>query len=877
MRTELTRCCLVLALAACVAGGTRCTRRPPVQTRSTEGAAATPVEQGAGTDPAGASGESADAEWAIEPADDGTVRVLHRGKQIVALHYVFWGEKWSWADPAITNLRRAGGVTTFDMKVGALGLDIHTKLSKGAPGELAVDYAIQAQKPLHKIVGGGLEFSLDAGAVGSSAEAPTLLRDNRGFQWQPSPSDKLSVTFEPGVSAAFFEKNQKNVIRCFLVGEEVAPGSWSVGMKIRLPRGGVVLPSPDERYGADDRHDWHPQTLVWDKWPIDVSFLNNGNRPAGSHGRVKAEGDKLVFEDGTPARFWGTNLEAYALFNGKKPDIANQAKRIAALGYNLVRLHHHDSPWVKPNAIADGPNTQTLNEEALDTFDWWVKCLEDEGVYVWVDLNVERQFVAGDNVEGYAELAKQNGNGKGFAYVNPRIEKLMQDFAARYLTRVNRYTGKPYTQDPAVMGVLVTNENDITQHFGNVMSAEKGNPLHQRMLEKGMKAASQRIGAPFSKPYDLGGAKIVLSELEYAFFRRSIDHLHSLGLKSLVAGTSYWGDDNAYCLPSLTAGDIIDVHAYGKTESLGVNPRREPNFEYPNRDRFVAPLYVAAIASLQGWDAPMLYGYLQAPVQEPEKPEPWSTWNDPAITALTPAAAVMFRQGHVREAQKTYRLDLSREAVYYQNTSPQTSLAIRTLVEQSKLTIGLPEIPEPARGRPAQKAGDAVAFTDTARDFLPAGQEFVVSDTGEIKRDWSHGIETIDTPKSQGAMGWLGGRRIHLKDVDIDLRTRKASIMVTSLDGKPIANSDRLLLTTVGQVTASPEDKLPFLAEPIEGTITLRHGRPLRMVPLSPRANPPAAGSSEKQKPVSSASNGGQVLTFQLTRDVPTHWFLLVP
>jgi hypothetical protein len=733
---------------------------------------------------------------------------------------------------------------------------------------------------------------LDQGLIDTYQAPPTLLPDKRGFQWEPLPSDKLSVTFEPGLASTFFEKGQKNVIRLYLVGEDVTPSSWSVAMKVRLPRGGVVLPSVDERYGIDDRHDWYPQTLVWDKWPIDLGFLNAAHRPAGKHGHVKAQGDKLVFEDGTPARFWGTNLEAYALFNGSKPDIANQAKRIAALGYNLVRLHHHDSPWVKPNAIAEGANTQALNEEAFDTFDWWVKCLEDEGIYVWMDLNVERNFLPGDNIDGYAELAKQKGMGKGFNYVDSRIEKLMQDFAAHYLGRVNRYTNRPYAQDPGVMGILVTNENDITQHFGNLMLPDKGNPVHEKMLERTWRGTGQRIGTPFvssAKAYDLGPAKMVLSELERAFFRRSIDHLRGLGVNALVAGTNFWGEEGAYSLPSLAAGDVIDVHSYGKAESLGANPRSDANFiswigvaqvagkpmtitewnvEYPNRDRFVAPLYLAAIASLQGWDAPMLYGYLQTPVQEPDKPDPWSTWNDPGVTAVMPAAAIMFRQGHVREAKKTYRLDLSRDALYYQNTNPQTSRAIRTLVEQSKLTIGLPDA--------SPKGGDAIVFNDTGRDFLPMGQEFVQSDTEEIKRDWSQGVETIDTPKSQGAMGWIGGRRIHLSDVDFDLRTRKASIVVTSLDNKPIASSERLLVTAVAQVASSPDNKLPYLAEPIEGTILLRTTRHLRLVPLSPSGEQAKPASSDKRAPAVPASAAGQ-LTFKLTRGVPTHWFLLVP
>jgi hypothetical protein len=118
-------------------------------------------------------------------------------------------------------------------------------------------------------------------------------------------------------------------------------------------------------------------------------------------------------------------------------------------------------------------------------------------------------------------------------------------------------------------------------------------------------------------------------------------------------------------LPSLTAGDVIDVHSYGKAESLGTNPRYEANFvswigaahvagkplfvtewnvEYPNRDRFVAPLYLAAVASLQGWVAPMIYGYSQVPVQEPDKPDAYSTWNDPALSALMPAAALMLER-----------------------------------------------------------------------------------------------------------------------------------------------------------------------------------------------------------------------------------------
>src|SRR5450755_1827766 len=101
-----------------------------------------------------------------------------------------------------------------------------------------------------------------------------------------------------------------------------------------IPAATAPKASLGERYGAEVSADWAPDTLPWDRWPIDVGFLNDGDRPAGRHGRVAARGDRLVFEDGTVARFWGTNVVAHALFHGERAQIARQAKRLAALGYN---------------------------------------------------------------------------------------------------------------------------------------------------------------------------------------------------------------------------------------------------------------------------------------------------------------------------------------------------------------------------------------------------------------------------------------------------------------------------------------------------------------------------------------------------------------
>ena len=49
-------------------------------------------------------------------------------------------------------------------------------------------------------------------------------------------------------------------------------------------------------------------TLPWDDAPVDISFVFENEKPAGIHGFVTQKEDTFVFEDGTEARFWGTNF-----------------------------------------------------------------------------------------------------------------------------------------------------------------------------------------------------------------------------------------------------------------------------------------------------------------------------------------------------------------------------------------------------------------------------------------------------------------------------------------------------------------------------------------------------------------------------------------
>jgi hypothetical protein len=837
-------------------------------------------------------GNARAAEWEMRITDGVTVEVLHKQAPIVTATYNFWGPEWKWAGSGFRIVDFARNATTFSGDVRDLGLTLTGTITRPAPNALRFAYALDAANDLDGIIGGGLEFSLrlDSPSFDSAPAPPVLLDDNKGWRWEVSPGQAVAVSFDSPLPNVYFERGQKQTIRTFLVGTTLSRGRHSFAMTVSLPEGGAVLPSLAERYGRPDTSTWRPDALLWNKSPVDLSFLND--KPAGQHGFLQARGGQLVFADGTPARFWGGNIAAYAIFANKE-EVAEQAGRIAQLGYNLMRIHHHDSMrWVSPTVIDKSrDDSQHLDPAGMGGLDWWIKCLRDQGVYVWLDLHVGRQFKPGDGIAvGFDEIEQAGGEVKGFCYFNQRVEDLMKAFNQAYLTHVNPYTGLAYKDDPAVMGLLISNENDLTHHFGNTMLPDKNNPVHNRIFDDAVKAFCAKTGLPYERTWrtwEPGPSKLFLNDREHRFDESVLAGLAELGVKVPVATTNTWGNMGLCGLPALADGGIIDAHSYGDDEALSANPRYAANFiswiaaaqvcgkplsitewnvPYPGRDRCTAPLYVMSIACLQGWDAPMIYNYSQRGFDKPDRADTWSTFYDPGLTALMPAAAIAFRRGDVKPANETYCLNLKREQLYDTDLNPTTSAAIRTLAERSKLTIGLPDVPELDWDRATQPPAGAKLVADPARDFIPPGEERVRSDTGELMRDWAKGIQTINTPRTQVAQGWLGGEAIDLADVALRIATPKAAVAVTSLDDSPIATSKRLLITTVARVVAD-NGRMPYLSEPVSGTLTIRSkAEGLKLRPLAPDGT---------QLPAIAIPYANGAYTITLPAGDGVHWYLL--
>jgi hypothetical protein len=788
--------------------------------------------------------------------------------------YLFYGDNWAWAAQNIDTRQLQGFEGRFTGSNELLATTLSGSLTAPGPQSLRWQWAFQASKAMKGGMGGGMEFVFDLVAYRALLGEPELLPGRQGWRWGRADGPRAEMRFEPPLADVFFEQGDRGRVRALFYNKEIRVGELSHTATLTLEGGAALRAPPSVRYGFNRAASWPLIKMDAPEVGLDLSFLNAQDKPAGRRGPVRAAGDRLVWPDGTPARFWGTNVTANALFSTPRDRVPGQARRMARMGINLVRMTHHDPPWTSPNIFGDGdtPGTRQILASSRDALDWWVKCLQDEGIYVWIDVHVQRHFKAADGIDHFEELPLGFGpktrDLKGFNYVNRSIQTAMHQFADAYLGAVNPYTRKRLLDDPAVLAVQITNENDVTHHFGNLMLPNKGVPNHTALYMAAAEAFAKRHRLPKDKvwrSWEHGPSKLFLSDLEVAFHREAMQRLRGQGLRALVSTTSQWGDNPLSSIPALTVGDVIDAHVYGDGEELERNPLWQPNLvhfvamsqvaglpltlsewnmgAHPAPDRHVLPLYIAASAAHQGWDAMMQYAYSQVALHHNGVTEHWSAFNDPAQVVPFAAAALMYRQGHLREASSVYAFAPSSATMFGTALSAENTPALRLASERGKVLLVMPATPE----LPWLKAGSvpegARRITDVARlDSPPAGDR-IAADNGETVRDWARGVYTINTSHSQAALGWIGGQRQQLGDIEVAVSSPHASVSVHSMDGKPIAQSTQLLIAVAAVTMPAAEGVAQFRSQPVGGSVTVRAPAGLQLFELpeaGPRATPAA-------------------------------------
>ena len=617
--------------------------------------------------------------------------------------------------------------------------------------------------------------------------------------------------------------------------------AWFAHAHLKVMRGDTTYHTP-----ADSRTDtqgWFPFNPIIPVNPVysspatDVSFLLD--TPAGRHGFTRSRPNgHLYFADETRARFWGVDMMADACFPSHA-DAPRIAARLARNGVNMVRLHHIDAPWSRPNIFDSRRNdTQYLDAYSLDKLDYFVAQLRRVGIYVYLDLLTNRHFKAGDRVR--SGVAIEDGL-KIVAHFDPRIKQLHKRYMRQLLTHVNSYTGLRWLDDPALALMEVINEDSLLYEDWYYRVP----PAYMRDLRQLCRQVDPRAD-PQREPFD-APTKRALYVLECGYYDEMRKYLRKMGVRCATTGSNHWEDLGA-ALRADSRTDYVDRHYYWDHPEGGfgyfqkfdntpmlTNPLdnglvpllsqmrvagkpfvvTEWCFCWPNDHIAEGPVIGTLAACQQDWDVMLWFDFTGADWGKKLDNE-FDAGNKPHVFGQWPACALMF-----------YRRDIAPlPNILTASASNPDLFAGRLLSDGFPLDAAFTHRLQTRMG--VKRSQPALG--------LPFPALSGVWKTEQSQWDSRKGILSVNTPRSVALVGFTGGQTVTLGPATFAPTTDFSALLLSSLDGQPIANSRHLLLTLAaraentgmimnpGRTSVTNPGRTPILIEPVQGVFTLSAG-----------------------------------------------------
>ena len=627
-----------------------------------------------------------------------------------------------------------------------------------------------------------------------------------------------------------------------------------------------------------------PMPAYPDMMPVDISFVFESERPAGKHGFVRAEGDELRFEDGTLARFWGCNVNGGACFPSREyaPKVA---RRMAMAGCNIIRFHQLDAEWDTPNLFSyykgkRVATTRAFDPRSIDALDYFIHCLKEEGIYVYLDMLTYRKFKEGDGLPEHAHLRDKAAP---WCISSPELIELQKEFATQIWSHVNPYTGLAYKDEPAIVLTEIVNECDLFYDNQSGRPGFQPSPYYiwqfremfrDWLQEQGMEYDWEHCDI-YTKDTTMVDFKIHVTK---KYFNTMRDHMRAIGVKIPITGTNWTRNiDNIFCHQDM---DFTDSHHYHydwkwtnynricQNRSITSYPYIFPSLArmrvankpffvsewdapWPNNYRAEGPIYYAAVAALQNWSGLTIHTYSYNTRLEdmtvigkemsttiagvPHREGIFSTWNDPAKFGLFYHAALMLRRSDISPADKKVAVSMK----LYDKNGP----TFNNLLEQHRAASAFgTELPE-----------NYDEIVDGNQPYPRPEPGFLRSDNGQMWRDLNKMIGVIDTPRTKVFYGHLGrgnmssssrvrkSSYIDTDTVSVDCITDFAVVAMSSLTDEPIHKTDNILLTTIGRARNTDMlfdgeklldvGKPPILAEVIEADVKIKteHGQDMKV------------------------------------------------
>lgn len=599
------------------------------------------------------------------------------------------------------------------------------------------------------------------------------------------------------------------------------------------PRDAAVLHLAYELSGEAQPYELAADGATWVELPaagdaapggvLDLSVLPDAGAPTE---RVTVRDGHLALADGRRIRLLGGNL-CYTANYLEHAAADRLAARFRALGWNAVRFHHTDVHLRKGDWQSQ--SSDDIDPANLDRLDYLFAAMKRAGLRITIDLYTQRRFGRGE-IAGIDQAVE--GEIKALVPIHEPAFAAWKKLVVKWLTHVNPYTGLAWKDDPALLSVCPLNEDSIA-------SVWAAGPAKALYLERFAAWKRERgLNSTVDKPGDDPLFARFLIEVKTTSNRRIAAFLRDeLGVTALLTGSNWWNT-----MPQAFARDgfdLVDNHQYAdhpqphwlpakynQQGNLGGHPTymtpifmastrifgkpfcvSEWNFCAPNRFRAEGGALMGAYAALQDWDALFRFAWAHdaALVEGGGPVRGFDIATDPLSQLSERQVALLFRRGDVAPARRRFvygvtLADATRQGpgdMWGKGLFPHSFNAL-ALVSQtgSQVIEGGRAVAGSFAGVIAPEAPAAEQLTGNpylAPAQLPAVGDEVAADTGEIVLERKRGALRVATAASAcvvapGGGAWTAG------DLSVADGDGFASLSVHALDGRPIAQSRRLLL-----------------------------------------------------------------------------------
>jgi len=286
---------------------------------------------------------------------------------------------------------------------------------------------------------------------------------------------------------------------------------------------------------------------------------------------------------------------------------------------------------------------------------------------------------------------------------------------------------------------------------------------------------------------------------------------------------------------------------------------------FPNRYQAEGMLYLPAYSSLQGWDGIVWQTYLDNYAYLATDHADSALWyqmaKNPTLLSLMPAASYLFRNGLVSPAQTTVRLHHSEQQALLFPRMEQfwSSYAVPGGINGYGM----------ASTRIVSDSLNSLVPTQASDIAFPTQSDgIVVSDTRQIEWNVYGSTLTINSPKAQGATGYLGrSDNVLLDNLEIDLTSgnETSTFLWVPLDSsRTLSEPGRSFLVIASRTEPTGMHWLdstytdtwgtgPMTIDPVRAALTFRFDTSVASVTLIPLDE---SGRVANQEPIVAKRTG---------------------